>query len=229
MFSLNFNNVLSEKGITSTALAEFITNRGRKISKESIAKYRNGSRTPDPEIISFAAQMAQVDEQSFFGKMKYSSVSNNTDYVDIPIVNVNAGAGSLGIYPDFIDKTEKIPIASKFLDGVNTKFLSIMKVSGDSMHPTIKDKDWLIVDMVSDGNTDRVYEKVSGIYVIAKDGGIQVKRLEFKGSRGIDIISDNTIYSKENTITDNIEIFIIGKVFKHISDLGSLVISNLSE
>jgi len=229
VFSLNFNNVLSEKGITSKDLAEFITNRGRKISKESIAKYRDGSRTPDPEIISFAAQMAQVDEQSFFGKMKYNTALNNDDYVYIPIVNVNAGAGSLGVYPDFIDKTEKLPIASKFLNGVNPEFLSIIQVSGDSMHPTIKDKDWLIVDMISNGKSYRQFEKVSGIYVIAKDGGIQVKRLEFKGSRGVDIISDNTMYSKENTINDNIEIFIIGKVFKHISDLGSLVISNLSE
>jgi len=229
MFSLNFHNVLSEKGIKNKDLAEFITNRGRKISKESIAKYRDGSRTPDPEIISFAAQMAQVDEQSFFGKMKYNTSINNDDYINIPIVNVNAGAGSLGIYPDFIDKTERLPIASKFLNGANPEFLSIMQVSGDSMHPTIKDKDWLIVDMISNGKSDRQFEKVSGLYVISKDGGIQVKRLEFKGNRGVDIISDNIIYSKENTVNDNIEIFIIGKVFKHISDLGSLVISNLSE
>ena len=81
--------------------------------------------------------------------------------------------------------------------------------------------------MISNGKVDRCFEKIAGIYVIQKDEGVQVKRLDFKGNRGIDIISDNKIYSKENTLQDGIEIYIIGKVFKHISDLGSLVISEL--
>lgn len=227
MFALNFNRILYEKGITSLALAEFITSRGRKISKESIAKYRDGSRTPDPDIITYAAQMAQVDEQEFFGKSKYFKHKNADDYIHIPLINANAGAGNLGIIPDFFDKVESVPVASKFLNGVDSRFLSIMQVTGDSMSPTIEDNDWLIVDMVSDGVTDRVFEKISGLYLINKDGYIQVKRLEFKGTRGIDIISDNKIYEKENTIKDGIDLFIIGKIFKHISDLGLLVITEL--
>lgn len=226
MFALNFNRVFEDKGITSKEIADYITSRGKPISKESISKYRNGTRTPDPEIISLAAEFAQVDVQEFFGKVKYLKSSNNFDYHYLPVVNVYAGAGSFGHMPDFIEHVEKVPVANKFLNGCNPSYLSILQVVGDSMMPTIKPNEWLIIDMVSDGITERQFEKIDGLYLISRDGSVQIKRLAFKGTKGVDIISDNPMYQKENTLNDSIELYIIGKLFKHVQDLGHLALKN---
>jgi len=153
---------------------------------------------------------------------------NNQNFSMLLSYNIKAGAGAEGFLPDTLEAT-KIPISNKFLNGSNADFLHIIQVAGDSMYPTVSDNDWLIIDMVSNGETCRQFEKVNGIYLINRDGLVQIKRLEFLGKKGIDIISDNQAYETKNTIKDHIELEIIGKLFKQVKDLGSLTITELSD
>lgn len=135
----------------------------------------------------------------------------------IPMVNIAAGAGAEGLLPDLITE-ERIPIWTKLLNGVNPKNLTMFQVVGDSMETTIRPDDWVIIDMVN----GREFHPVDGIYLINKDGSIQIKRLHFKGAKGVDIISDNKEYPVENTAADQIDMFVIGKLYRHVRTLGSL-------
>lgn len=159
-------------------------------------------------------------------KQKINHTANNEDYTMLLSYDIRAGAGAEGYLPDMPEST-KIPVANKLLNGSNPDFLHIIQVAGDSMEPTISDSDWLIVDMISNGKTNRMFEKVPGIYLVNIDGYIQIKRLEFRGTKGVDIISDNQIYTRRNTLEDNLDLEILGKLFKQVKDLGALTITNL--
>lgn len=153
---------------------------------------------------------------------EFSSSNNEIEGVTmVPVVDIKAGAGAEGLLPDFVTH-ERVPIWSKFLNGINPKNLAIFQVVGDSMEPTIRPDDWVVIDMVN----GRQFDPVDAIYLINRDGSIQIKRLSFKGSKGIDIVSDNKEYRAENTITDNIELFVIGKLYRHIRTLGALAIKD---
>lgn len=170
-------------------------------------------------ILTKISELLNVDVAYLIGVQD----SKKADIVDgismVPIVDIKAGAGAEGLLPDFITH-ERVPIWSKFLNGINPNNLAIFQVVGDSMEPTIRPDDWVVIDMVN----GRQFEPVDAIYLINRDGSIQIKRLAFKGSKGIDIISDNKEYRAENTITDNIELFVIGKLYRHIRTLGALAI-----
>ncbi|MDM5264762.1 XRE family transcriptional regulator [Sulfurovum sp. XTW-4] len=144
---------------------------------------------------------------------------NSSMFEMINYVDLRAGAGAEVILHEYIE-SEPIPIAKQFLNGVSPKNIVVMKVVGDSMEPTIKPDEFVMVDMVN----GRQFHPVDGVYLINKDGTIQIKRLHFKGDKGIDIISDNSAYPKENTINDAINLEVIGKLFKQIKNLGALAI-----
>lgn len=220
------NNISKQEFIQRLLSYNPISKRTKKtIGDKTIYAYMSGTRFPDAEHYPLIAKSLGVDLPILFGETKKEPV-NNPDYTMLRSYNVKAGAGAEGYLPDTLEST-RLPVSNKLLNGANPEFLHIIQVAGDSMQPTISDNDWLIVDMVSDGKVDRVFEKVNGIYLINRDGIIQIKRLEFLGNKGIDIISDNPIYETKNTIKDSIELEIIGKLFKQIKDLGSLTIKEL--
>ena len=197
------------------------------VSTSTVTHWSNGRRFPTKEAsIRSIANILQVQVSELFGEVKQKQVNNN-NFAMLPSYNIMAGAGAEGFLPDVLEST-KIPIANQFLNGCNPDFMHIIQVAGDSMQPTIRPNDWLIIDMVSNGQIDRHFEKVDGIYLVSKDGSIQIKRLAFRGTKGVDIISDNTLYPIENTLDRGIELNIIGKLFKHVQDLGSLAITELS-
>ena len=132
-FDINLNRIMKEKKITNKVLAEWITDNYRKISKETIAKYRNGDRTPDPDLISVIAKYFNVNEQYFFDgnddlKVKY-----------IPLIGV-ASCGVPNIA--YNDSTEYIPVSSDLArDGVYA-----VTADGDSMLPKIQHGSIVICD-----------------------------------------------------------------------------------
>lgn len=178
------------------------------------------ARIPDNDNIKAIAKALKCSVEDI---AEIDPAFKNKDDFDgitmLPIVDIKAGAGAEGLLPDFITH-ERVPIWSKFLNGINPKNLAIFQVVGDSMAPDINPDDWVMIDMVN----GRYFEPVDAIYLINRDGSIQIKRLAFKGAKGIDIISTNKEYRTENTIDDNIELFVIGKLYRHIRTLGALAI-----
>ncbi len=131
-------------------------------------------------------------------------VSEVDDWIDIPLMSVSsaAGTGYLNYQEKQVD-TIKLP---KSVIGSNHSKHAI-KVAGDSMSPTIKDGDLVIIDL-SDTEI-----RESKIYVFCTQYGCLIKRLK-PTTQGIEIYSDNPAFNRE--ITDPDKIRVIGRVIHSI-------------
>ena len=178
------------------------------------------------KYLKVVSEYLDVDTNFLLGLQDEFRKDEDKDFTMIKSYNIVAGMGAEGFLPDVLQAT-KLPVSNSIIGSANPEFLHIIQVKGDSMKPTISDDDWLIVDMVSNGTKSRIFEPIAGIYLIRIDDVIQLKRLEFLGRKGIDIISDNSIYGKRNTLNDGLELEVLGKLYKHIQDLGELAIKSV--
>ena len=229
----DFNYELLDRKIgdtysTNSIAAIAFQNAGIKVKEDAIKKWRQSNSVPKTKDLNKLCKLLKIDASDLLlTKDTEKEVAiNNYEYSLLSSYNVMAGAAADGYLPDVLEST-KVPIANKFLNGANADYLHIIQVAGDSMQPTINPNDWLIIDMVSNGNSSRNFEKVDGIYLISRDGSIQIKRLAFRGTKGVDIISDNPMYPIDNTLEKGIELVVLGKLFKHIKDLGMLTIKEI--
>jgi phage repressor protein C with HTH and peptisase S24 domain len=91
--------------------------------------------------------------------------------------------------------------------GVEPDQLVLEIASGESMTPTLKDRDTLLVD-----TTDRNFRNF-GIYVLVIDGQRLVKRVQRKHDGSLVLISDNSAYQPDTIDkTDTGKVEVIGRV-----------------
>lgn len=114
------------------------------------------------------------------------------DLVQVPILDVAASAGH-GALAEMEQKSAQFGFDQgwlKKLTSSKASSLSIIRVLGDSMEPTLFDGDEVMVDL-GDGHA-RLRD---GIYVLRMDDTLNVKRIaiEPKG-RQISVVSDNPAY-----------------------------------
>jgi len=106
------------------------------------------------------------------------------DYVPLAEAQLSAGGGCFVL-------SEKVEgyyaFRRNWLSRVasSAKNLVLMRVSGDSMHPTIQDNDTVMID------TGRLYIKEGMLYALRFNSTIMVKRLAFRPGGRIQVISDN--------------------------------------
>jgi transcriptional regulator with XRE-family HTH domain len=85
--------------------------------------------------------------------------------------------------------------------------LSVVEAQGDSMEPTITDKDALLVD------TRPVNSVTDGIYILKFDNDLIVKRLQKQFDNSIEVISDNPNYKSQNLSGEQVDrLQLVGKV-----------------
>jgi phage repressor protein C with HTH and peptisase S24 domain len=149
-----------------------------------------------------------------------NAVSNieyaTNNYFEMKIYKGAVGAGSMGEIDDSFMETTLLPkriLPNDLIMESNNKVM--FEVVGDSMTPTIKENDWVIIDMVN----GREFYEIDGIYLCNIDSTYQIKRLQFKGTKGVDIISDNKNYNIINS--QECDLFeIVGKLHTTIN-IGS--------
>lgn len=90
--------------------------------------------------------------------------------------------------------------------GLKAENLSIIRVVGDSMTPTLSDGDDIVVDRSDTGAALR-----DGIYVIRHDGVLNVKRIARAPDRRISVTSDNSSYPAWPPLARD-EVDIVGRV-----------------
>ncbi|OCR99230.1 hypothetical protein A9K75_07850 [Campylobacter fetus subsp. testudinum] len=135
MFASNLDAMIKKAGFPSSeSFSIFLDEQfAYKISKESITKYRNGTRTPDPEFIEIALKAMGEDASALFGGQQ-----SNIKFV--PIV----GSASCGV-----------PLPNSYQDIENKAFcrsevwnkeLYAVIADGESMTPEIDNEDEVICD-----------------------------------------------------------------------------------
>ncbi len=115
-----------------------------------------------------------------------------SDLVLVPCLDAEASAGP-GAVVDEDHVHARIAFRADWLRelvGGNPAGLSVIRVRGDSMAPTLNDGDEILVDR--DDGADRLRD---GIYVLRADDMLNVKRLACNPSgRGFEVRSDNPVY-----------------------------------
>lgn len=134
------------------------------------------------------------------------------DFVKVPRYDIraSAGAGSL-IHDESI--VDHLAFRREWLTqqmGCVPESVCVIQVRGDSMSPTINEADLLLLDMrTPDARTE-------GVYVIQLAGNLLVKRLRFKLSGAVDVISDNPRYGTETLSNDALgQLSVVGRVVWH--------------
>lgn len=112
------------------------------------------------------------------------------DWADIPRLPLGASAGP-GTLAQDVAPVDRLRFSGRWLrqQGLEPAMLSVIEVEGDSMDPTLRDGDEIIVD-----RSPRPLR--SGLHVIRLDDVLLVKRLEPGTAGTVQIISDNPAYPR---------------------------------
>ena len=128
--------------------------------------------------------------------------SNNGSgvYINFEMLNVEAaaGAGSIVVeFPEVIQRVNVLESWAKAALGGDLSRIKLVSARGTSMQGTIENGDVLFVDA-----TIRAFDG-DGVYVIARGGDVQVKRLQRLHGDVLAIISDNRAYESERLAGDD--------------------------
>ena len=94
--------------------------------------------------------------------------------------------------------------------------LAVITVDGDSMEPTLRQGDSVLVDF-----GQKRPQRKDGIYVIRTDGGLQIKRLQVEVAEGkLSILSDNKQYDAQRSVSPN-DVAVVGRVIWLGRQIGS--------
>ncbi len=126
-----------------------------------------------------------------------SGSAPSEDYVELPRLRVQAAAGAgRFMAPGDDDPGQFLAARSSWLHsiGCSPAKTEALMAKGDSMEPTIRDGDTLLVDR----SVDRIVD--NGIYVVVVAGAVVVKRLTRRLNGSVVLSSDNPSHPPE-TVT----------------------------
>jgi len=130
--------------------------------------------------------------------------SARATWVDIPRLALGASAGPGALAADEA-ADDRLRFSQRWLRtlGLDPAHLSVIEVAGDSMEPTLRDGDEILVDRATRGWRD-------GIHVVRIDDVLLVKRLAQGAAGTIRVISDNPAYASMDRAHDDVAI--VGRV-----------------
>lgn len=178
------------------------------LSQQQINKIERDDNIPLKHIPAFARALkipvTDLLPESF--RIIKFSPALSPDTVSIAVLDARACCGN-GIEnaDDKVVGYWHIPeIEYREITHANPDNIKMLRVFGDSMEPTLKDGDWVLVDI------SRNFLDSDGLYLIKKTTALAVKRLQTTVSGDILIKSDNTKYDTEREPLS--VIVIVGKV-----------------
>lgn len=123
----------------------------------------------------------------------------------IPQYDLRASMGHGQVPADYVEFMRNVVVSGVQLEKLGLDYtspanLSIITGWGESMAPTIKSKDPVIVDR---GITDFMGD---GVYVITWDGMLYIKRLQSAGDSKLELISDNPKHKDRVVNADEVSI-----------------------
>ena len=204
-------------------MANELTENGYSITFKTISGYENAFRQPSVQFLTGLTKVYDANPnwlltgngEMFLNKEKEYSIPQNLNFEDITFIphvdlKVSAGYGSIS---DEINMTKDYMAFLKewiFKNvHVSVESLVLFTVNGDSMDsPTSQIKDGGLV-LVDKSITEF---KNDGVYVIALDDALYVKRLQILPGRRLKVKSDNLNYDPFEVALDTDNFHIVGKV-----------------
>lgn len=124
--------------------------------------------------------------------IEQSAVSGSGDFAFVPRLDVKAAAGA-GVLAETEEVSDFLAFRSDWLRrmGISPKGARVLTNKGDSMEPTIRDGDGLLIDITIDRIVD------NAIYVVVYSGLVLLKRVQVKLDGSVLLSSDNTAYEPE--------------------------------
>jgi len=179
--------LIRERGEDYASLSRLI---GRNAAYVQQFIKRGTPRTLAEEDRRILARYFGVTEERLGGRP--SPRSDGEAHVVVPQLDVGASAGP-GAVPGDERAKSHFAFDSQWLKGLgagDVRALSIIRVEGDSMAPTLADGDEIMVD-----RSDVAGRLRDGIYVLRIEDALMVKRLSVNPvARTASISSDNTAY-----------------------------------
>lgn len=154
------------------------------------------------------AQFFGVDESALGAAEDNSRIGTGkmprADWVDVPRLALGASAGP-GAFAAEEQPIGAFRFAARWLrgQGLDPSQLSAIAVSGDSMEPTLRDGDEILVDRSRRSLSD-------GIHVVRSGDALMVKRLDTGRPGAVALISDNPAYRAIELPAGEVEV--IGRV-----------------
>lgn len=187
-----------ESSPTQTSNAEMIVSASDQV-KQMLAKVKGLSNDVRDRIV------AAADATSNVITVDFSRPGQVGDEVWIAHYDVRAAMGGGQIPHEYPEMLQDIRVSPKHLREMGVTFkehfhLKMITGWGQSMAPTIKDRDPLLVDI-----TIREFTG-DGIYLFSHDEMLYVKRLQKKGKDRFKMISDNKHHDPEDIRVDDTHI-----------------------
>lgn len=168
-----------------------------------------GPRDIQPEG---ALSRNRTGQEQTAGEMvqRQGSTSLRSGMVLLPRLSVEASAGQ-GIVPEDDELEGFLALKAEFLRdlGVNPNNAHVLKIKGDSMYPTLKDKDIIIID------ASIIEALEEGLYTLILGDVVKAKRLQPLANGSIRIISDNQTEGYRDEIVqrrDLVNLRIVGRI-----------------
>ncbi len=154
-----------------------------------------------PAFITTGSTKRTISESAAAYAPAITADHDSDDVVWINSYDVFASAGN-GFINNEYETGSKLPFSYAWLaeNGLTGKHLSLIRVSGDSMYPTLRDKEIPLVEMLPDDFINRL---VDDVYVIRMNGQLLVKRIQRYGNNGFLIKSDNQHYDSYPLTREN--------------------------
>lgn len=126
------------------------------------------------------------------------------EYVAVPRYEMSAAAGRGIDLPGQPAVRDRLLFRAEWLRRATASpiaRLAALDIVGDSMEPTLKDGDTVLIDLDAADPARR-----AGVYAINEDGVLRVKRLEPAGPSVLALISDNRAYPPDRRSRDEIDV-----------------------
>lgn len=138
----------------------------------------------------------------------YVTSSRHFDFVQVPKYDVMGSAGNGKVVQSELI-VDHLAFRADWIHnmGLNKNQLALISVDGDSMEPTLQNRDLVLIDTRISGNF------LNGVYAIQHKGCLLIKRIQSKLNGTIVIRSDNSKYESEILAeADKDNFIVVGRV-----------------
>jgi len=197
---LNVEQFAHKLGIASNNYRNYLKGETRKVPLDLLVAVLGLGLSPN-WLLTGEGPMLKAD-QPLSGRLPHEGF----EYVPLFEADASAGPGSenpesppeslLAFRSDWL----------RYYVGASVQDLFGLTVDGESMEPTLRNRDTILVDRT------KAHSRLDGIYVIRDEGTLKVKRLAFLRGHRIRIISDNAIYPAQEIEEGVPDFSILGRV-----------------